>query len=131
MAATKTTVEELDVDHCLTLLERGTFGRLAFVSDGQPDILPINYCYHAGTVVFRTGRGRLLDIVHLTSVAFEIDGVDEVGAWSVVVRGRAQEATNPDDIAVLRELPLYPLAPGEREHYLRILPGVITGRRLR
>lgn len=131
MAATMTTVEELDIDRCLTLLERGTLGRLAFLTDGQPDVAPINYRYHAGAVVFRTGRGRLLDIVHLASAAFEVDGIDEDGPWSVVVRGRVQEATVPEDIELLRSLPLRPMAPGERDHYVRILPRVITGRRLR
>jgi uncharacterized protein len=129
-AEPKLEMRQLDVEECLELLEAGTHGRLAFLSDGQPDILPVNYRFHGGAVVFRTGRGRLLDIIHLTSAAFEIDAVAGEGAWSVIVRGKAEEATDPADLEQLRELPLQPWASGERDHYLRILPRSITGRRL-
>jgi hypothetical protein len=42
-------------------------------------------------------------------VAFEADGVDQdhqVGGWSVVVRGRAEEITDEDKLAELRRTPL-------------------------
>jgi len=38
--------------------------------------------------------------------------------------------TEPDELARLRELPLRPWAPGARDHYARILPAALTGRRI-
>lgn len=121
-------IRPLSVDECMDRLELSAYGRVAFVVDGEPDILPVNYRFHGGAVVFRTGRGRLLDLVHHAAAAFEIDGVTEEGAWSVVVRGKAEEAADPADLEALRRLPLEPWAQGERDHYMRILPRVITGR---
>jgi uncharacterized protein len=65
-------------------------------------------------------------------VAFEIDGADETArtGWSVVVRGEAVEVTDPAELARLRKLPLDPWAPGAKTHYVRVLPAVLTGRRI-
>lgn len=125
-------LEDLSVDECLELLERSYLGRLAFVRDGVPQMLPVNYRFHEGSVVFRTGYGTLLDTVHLSRVAFEIDALDPAthSGWSVVVHGKAQEVTDPAELERLRELPLRPWAPGARDHYVRILGSAITGRRI-
>jgi len=65
-------------------------------------------------------------------VAFEIDGTDETArtGWSVVVRGEAVEVTDPAELVRLRQLRLHPWAPGVKTHYVRILPAVLTGRRI-
>lgn len=123
-------IRALSVEECLERLQLGVYGRVAFIVDGEPDILPVNYRFYGGAVVFRTGRGRLLDLVHHSAAAFEIDGATEDGAWSVVVRGKAEEAADPTDLESLRRLPLEPWAGGDRDHYMRILPGAITGRRI-
>lgn len=129
--APPTGLEELSVDECLDLLERSYLGRLAFVRDGVPQLLPVNYRFHEGSVVFRTAYGALLDTVHLSRVAFEIDTLDPAthSGWSVVVHGKAEEVTDPAELERLRELPLRPWAPGRRDHYVRILASAITGRR--
>jgi hypothetical protein len=46
------------------------------------------------------------------------------------VRGEITEVTDPAELARLRGLPLRPWAPGARDHYVRILPAVLTGRRI-
>jgi uncharacterized protein len=65
-------------------------------------------------------------------VAFEVDGTDAATrtGWSVVVRGEAVEVTDPAELARLRGLPLYPWAPGAKSRYVRILPALVTGRRI-
>jgi uncharacterized protein len=125
-------LEELPVEACLELLERSYLGRIGFVRDGVPQVFPVNYRLHEGAIVFRTDRGGFLDAVHLTHVAFEVDDADleTHTGWSVIVQGKAEEVWEPDELDRMRELPLRPWAPGDRDHYVRILPRTITGRRL-
>jgi len=65
-------------------------------------------------------------------VAFQIDGVDDASrtGWSVLVRAEAVEVIDSGDLAQVRELPLYPWAPGAKTHYVRLLPALLTGRRI-
>ncbi|MEX0658515.1 MAG: pyridoxamine 5'-phosphate oxidase family protein [Egibacteraceae bacterium] len=125
-------LETLSVDECLRLLGSRYLGRVAFVVDGEPHVRPVNYRLHEGIIVFRTDYGGLLDLIHLANVAFEVDDADHEyhTGWSVVVRGKAEEVWQPDELRVLRELPLRPWAPGPRDHYVRISPLEITGRRI-
>jgi uncharacterized protein len=130
---TTRTISPLGVDECLQLLGECYVGRLAFVLDGQPEIRPVNYIFHEGMVVFRMGLGRTVD--HLAEgvpAVFEIDDVEPTyhEAWSVIVKGRTEEVWDPDELERYRELPLHPWAPGERLHYLRLLPSSISGRRI-
>ena len=122
---------ELSRSECFGLLARGQVGRVAFVDDLGPVVLPVNFVLDRSMVVFRTDDGSKLDIaVRGHRVAFEIDGSDETArtGWSVVVRGEAVEVTDPAELARLRELPLHPLAPGAKTHYVRILPAMLSGR---
>jgi nitroimidazol reductase NimA-like FMN-containing flavoprotein (pyridoxamine 5'-phosphate oxidase superfamily) len=84
-------------------------------------------------VVFRSDEGIKLDAaIRRAYVAFEVDGADEAThtGWSVLVRGEATEITDADDLARVGQLLLYPWAPGAKTHYIRILPSVLTGRRI-
>ena len=45
-------------------------------------------------------------------------------------RGTLTEVLDPGDLGRLRDLPLYPWAPGERSRYLRVRPISVTGRRI-
>jgi uncharacterized protein len=125
-------IEDLSVDDCLRLLASRYVGRIAFVVDGRPELLPINYVLDQGSVVCRIGYGTSLDAVPGSWVAFEIDDVDPVyhSGWSVVVHGRAEEVWHPDELHRLRSLPLRPWAPGTRDHYIRILSTAVSGRRI-
>ena len=40
--ASATSLRPLDVDECMALMAAGYIGRLAFVQDGRPAILPLN-----------------------------------------------------------------------------------------
>jgi uncharacterized protein len=126
-------IEELSVDACMEALHGADFGRLAFVRDGEPDIRPLTVAFVEGAVVARMEYGPTLDLLaDRPHVVFEIDGADDAGrdAWSVIVRGRAEEVSDPAELDRLRALPLAPWAPGERAHYVRVLPRAITGRRI-
>jgi len=128
-------LEALSPAECLRLLGRGRIGRVGFVSDGQPHVLPVNYiASDAGEVVFRTTDDSLLTAVAGGPAAFEIDGYDE-GAktgWSVCVHGPGREITDiGDDLADrLRQLNVITWAPGPRDRWFAILGDQITGRRI-
>ncbi len=119
---------------CLLLLAGQKVGRLGFVVDGQPMVLPVNYAIHGDIVVFRTGEGAKLG-ANGTKVAFEVDDVDtDAGSgWSVVVQGVAEEIPATGDLGVesLRAGAGPTWIPAPTDHYVRIAPSVISGRRLR
>jgi nitroimidazol reductase NimA-like FMN-containing flavoprotein (pyridoxamine 5'-phosphate oxidase superfamily) len=118
----------------LELLDRQRVGRLAFLDGDQPMALPVNYAVVRGIVVFRTGVGAKLSSAIGRKVAFEVDVTDtdtECG-WSVVVQGVAEEITGATDPLndALRQGATRPWLSDARDHYVRIIPHVISGRRL-
>jgi nitroimidazol reductase NimA-like FMN-containing flavoprotein (pyridoxamine 5'-phosphate oxidase superfamily) len=130
----ETRMEELAEDECRRLLAGRHLGRLAIPDFGGPMIFPVNYIYDGDAVVFRTDPGSKLDAAaERELVAFEVDAVEEATrtGWSVVVRGTLAEVTDPDHLARLRALPLYPWAPGPKTRYVRVRPTSMTGRRIR
>jgi uncharacterized protein len=125
--------QELTESECFGLLAGQHLGRVVLVDDRGPIAFPVNFILDRNTVVFRSGEGTKLDVAGRgAAVAFEVDGAEEATrtGWSVLVRGQASEITDPDDLARVRQLPLYPWAPGAKTHYVRILPSALTGRRI-
>jgi nitroimidazol reductase NimA-like FMN-containing flavoprotein (pyridoxamine 5'-phosphate oxidase superfamily) len=126
-------VEELDSAECLELLGRNDFGRLGVVlEDGQPDLYPVNYVLDGDRVVFRSLAGTKLDHAALARVVFEVDerGADG-GGVSVVVKGVGREITTAMDPDSERQRELELETPLRGDHWVRIVPSQITGRRLR
>jgi hypothetical protein len=113
------------------LLRKGVVGRLAVVVDEAPDIFPVNYAVDHGTVVIRTAGGTKHDAARAHAVAFEVDGyeLDAGEAWSVVLKGRAVEVFDVDEVIEVMGLPLFPWARGSKPHLLRLVPDSVTGRR--
>src|SRR5687767_12829220 len=87
-------ISELDTDECMSLLRERNFGRIGFVSDDIPVILPVNYVLNGDTVVFRTDAGLKLTEIPMRHVAFEIDNATDSDVWSVLVQGFAREITD-------------------------------------
>jgi nitroimidazol reductase NimA-like FMN-containing flavoprotein (pyridoxamine 5'-phosphate oxidase superfamily) len=103
------------------------------VDDLGPIVVPVNYVLDRHMVVIRTDEGAKLDAADRgLKVAFEIDGFDAArgNGWSVLVRGEAVTVTDPAEAARLRELLIYPLAPGSKSHYIRVMPAMLSGRRI-
>ncbi len=127
-------LSSLPEDECLRLLARGHFGRVGLVDGDRPVILPVNYAFDQGCVVFQSTQGSKLEAaIAGRSVAFEIDAVDPMyhGGFSVLVYGRASVVEDEDEIRHLSELPLRPWWPPARDRWIRIRVDEITGRRLR
>lgn len=66
-------------------------------------------------------------------VALEADGVDAATgmAWSVVVKGRAAAITGLEEVLDTASLYLFPWQAGQKDHFIRITPTSITGRRFK
>jgi len=113
------------------LLRQALVGRLAVVVDDRPEIFPVNHLVDHGSVVFRSAKGTKLAGAVGHWVAFEVDGydVDKGVAWSVVLKGEAQEVNRLYDVLEAIELPLFPWHASPKPHFIRIEPHSITGRR--
>ena len=124
-------IEVLSTTQCWELLRESVVGRLAVTVGGSPDIFPVNPVVDHGTIVFRTGAGTKLAAAKGRDVAFEVDGYDTgTGqAWSVVVKGRAHEIWEVDEVLRALRLPLFPWQPGRKPRFVRLEPTSITGRR--
>lgn len=126
-------LEILTEAECRELLELGGIGRVGVTAGALPVILPVNFAYVDGDIVFRTGDGTKLRASRDgVVVAFEIDGYD-VGSqhgWSVLAVGRAHEIEDAVDLAMARGLGLAPWANGSLVHYVRLTPELLSGRRI-
>jgi nitroimidazol reductase NimA-like FMN-containing flavoprotein (pyridoxamine 5'-phosphate oxidase superfamily) len=124
-------LEALSTRECLAYLARGGLGRISFVVNGIPVILPVSYLLDDGEVVFLTGSGTKLRSAFAESIAaFEIDHLDaERRGWSVLVIGETSADDDPAEVARVRELGLEPAAPGPHDHVVRVRRRWISGRR--
>ena len=133
------TIDELDEAESLRLIAAGGIGRIAYASRFGPAVLPVNYKWHDGAIVFRTTRHSALDEDLQTGiaggdymVAFEIDQIDESGrqGWSVLIQGPAHHVeAEAERLAAQAGVEPWPV--GERELFLRIVPHHVTGRRIK
>jgi nitroimidazol reductase NimA-like FMN-containing flavoprotein (pyridoxamine 5'-phosphate oxidase superfamily) len=131
---------ELDEDECLRLISPGGIGRIAFVGRFDLTVLPVNYRLVDGAILFRTaqdgpaGEDLRTGIAHAEyRVAFEIDRFDEASheGWSVLVQGPAHHVDSEAERAAALAAGVQPWPGGEKDHFIRITPARITGRRLR
>ena len=97
-------------------------------------ILPVTYQYRTSSVIFRTSpHGPLAGLVGRTSVAFEIDGIDEQNksGWSVLVLGFAEAMAHDYLLTSAWETGPVPWADGVRNLFIEIKPRKISGRSVR
>jgi hypothetical protein len=108
-------------------------GRIIYTRQALPAVELVNFAVDNGDIIIRTDHsGKLAAATREAVVAFEADSLDIDGhvGWSVTVVGQSQEVTDPDEIGRLEQLGLRSWAPGGREHFIRIRPGILNGRRL-
>jgi nitroimidazol reductase NimA-like FMN-containing flavoprotein (pyridoxamine 5'-phosphate oxidase superfamily) len=124
----------LSFDQCWELLAAETIGRLGLVVDEHPEIFPVNYVLDDRSIVFRTGHGRKLwNVMASRPAVLEIDGYEPGSqeAWSVTVRGGTDLINEPNEKAKIEALGLEPWEPGAKDHYIRLTPRALTGRRFK
>lgn len=97
-----------------------------WVSGGLPGQLQVDQ----QSLVFRTGEGTKLRAAGgPLAVALEADGHDDAKAWSVLVKGKADILEPSEELLTGAGLTLFPWQAGEKDHYVRIVPTSVTGRR--
>jgi nitroimidazol reductase NimA-like FMN-containing flavoprotein (pyridoxamine 5'-phosphate oxidase superfamily) len=133
-------LEELDEAECLRLIAPGGVGRLVFAGQFDLTVLPVNYKLHNGAILFRTAAQGTTDEDLRTGitfadyrVAFEVDDIDAEAreGWSVLVQGPAHHLDSEAEQAEAMAVGVTPWAGGDRDHFIRITPVRITGRRIR
>ncbi len=128
--APQTPTEVLDAGTCWDLLRGVSVGHLAVLVDGYPEVFPVNYKVDHQSVVFRTGEGTKLRAAGgPLAVALEADGHDASKAWSVLVKGRAAILEPSEELLTGAGLTLFPWQAGEKDHFVRIVPTSVSGRR--
>ena len=126
-------LEILDVRECERLLATSTFGRIGVTYAALPVILPINYRYVDGRIIFRTAAGAKLEAAACGSVvAFEVDDMDPLthSGWSVVVTGVASPVTDPDELDRLEAAAVPRWAPSGADRFVELPLQMVSGRRL-
>lgn len=125
---------ELSEAECKQLLAEHTAGRVGFMAPDGPQILPVTYQFRNGSVIFRTSPvGVLAGLVRRSSVAFEIDDIDEQNksGWSVLVLGFAEAMAHDYLLTSAWETGPVPWADGVRNLFIEIKPRKISGRAVR
>ena len=134
-ASPDTQLEELSQDDCRLLLSLAAVGRIAFVVDGLPVVLPVNYRLlsdEAGLwILLRTRPGGTIAGAP-EDVAFEIDGIDHDHhkGWSVLVRGVLHRLDHNEIELFRKRFDPKPWPTADRTAWLAIKPRAITGRRI-
>jgi uncharacterized protein len=122
-------VEEIPREECLRLLASQPIGRVAVTIAGDaPHVVPVNFIVEGEAVVFRSDLGAKIKSLRVGPISFEVDAVDpgRRTGWSVLVQGPAYEATHWET----DHLTLQPWAGGDKSHWVRLIPSMISGRRI-
>ncbi|NMR28671.1 pyridoxamine 5'-phosphate oxidase family protein [Crystallibacter degradans] len=130
--SSRPTTEVLETHQCWKMLHGVSLGRLAAWVDDHPELFPINFRIDQETIIFRTGPGtKLSAVLQGAPVAFEVDSVDSSTnvAWSVVVKGQAAELEQAQALSTEAAQHLLPWEAGAKDHFVRITPTEVTGRR--
>lgn len=125
-------IESLDLESSLALLRTNVIGRVGFLRQDHPILLPVTYGLDRDdNVVFRTAPGSKLWVAEneRVSAAFEVDEYDDAGRGSgVVVHGPMRPVTDLIDARRLDDLGVEPWADAvERPRWIRVQPLRIEG----
>lgn len=132
MSASGEPVTVLSASESWSLLASVSLGRIVTSVDGQPEIFPVNFVVQHRSVLFRTAEGtKLVSTAINNHVLFEADDHNISEGWSVIVKGVARSLRTDDEIEEAERAQLLPWIGTLKQHYVRVLPTQITGRRFR
>lgn len=122
---------ELDESECWEILREHSVGRIAWVVEGRPHIVPVNFLVHDGRIWVRsTPYSQLAQHSRERHVAFEVDEIDGFtrSGTSVVVEGVAEQKAAYELDREVDELQTW--AAGNRPFVIGIDVKMISGRRV-
>jgi nitroimidazol reductase NimA-like FMN-containing flavoprotein (pyridoxamine 5'-phosphate oxidase superfamily) len=125
------TLKLMPQDECWTHLRESTVGRLAYVVDGWPVVVPVNYAAGAGEIAFRSeSGGKLAAAARGAQVSLQVDVIDPVyrSGWSVLAFGVAEVVVDDDERERLAERGLRSWATVGDGAWIRVRPVRVTGR---
>jgi nitroimidazol reductase NimA-like FMN-containing flavoprotein (pyridoxamine 5'-phosphate oxidase superfamily) len=132
MTAAGEPITILSASESWNLLASVALGRLVTSVDGQPEIFPVNFVVQRRTVLFRTAEGtKLVSAAINNRVLFEADDHTVAEGWSVIVDGTARTLRTDEEIEEAERAQLLPWTATMKQHYVRVMPLAITGRRFR
>ena len=81
------------------LLQRESFGHLGCARDNRPYVVPMHYAYDGKELYFFTTQGMKTHYIDANpQVCLQVEEVSDRIRWkSVMVIGRAEQLTKPDD----------------------------------
>ena len=130
MAAECQPVTILSETECWNLLSSASLGRLVTSVDGVPDIFPVNFVVQHRTVLLRTAEGtKLVSAAINHNVLFEADDHNVAEGWSVIVKGMARLLRTGEEIDEAERAQLLTWTATVKQHFVRIRPLSVTGRR--
>lgn len=129
----RTWMERLSTETCWELLETTPVGRVVVMVEGAPEVYPVNFVVDGQSVAFRSAPGsKLRGLERFPTTCFEADVIDPDAhtGWSVMVKGRAVDVARSDERSRLTSMPLTLWTAGVKDHWVRIRPTEVTGRRI-
>jgi len=130
MTETTQQVSILPEHECWNLMSGAELGRLVTSVDGEPQIFPVNFAVQRRSILFRTAEGtKLISAAINDRVLFEVDEHGPHGGWSVIVKGSARVLRTDEDLEAAEEAQLHSWTPSTKQHFVRIRPLSVTGRR--
>jgi len=132
MSETGQPVSILSASESWDLLSSVSIGRLVTSVGGEPEIFPVNFVVQRRTVLFRTAEGtKLVSTAINNRVLFEADDHGAADGWSVILKGMARMLRTNEELKEAEHAQLLPWTATLKQHYVRIQPVSITGRRFR
>jgi len=88
-------IKDINNKTCVEILGKNYVGRLAFIAEGEPCVIPITYYYDRETnsIISYSTEGHKIESMRISnSVALQVDEVSSVNRWqSVLVHGLYEE----------------------------------------
>lgn len=132
-ASTGAKVVELDRAESLELLTGKKVGRIGFLAEDGPVVLPMNYVLSDDHIIVRTAAfGIVARSAIDQKVAFEVDDVDDFleAGWSVLVTGAGTLLSDQQLQQLKSGASSDPWAEGPRTLFFSIACEQVSGRRL-
>jgi transcriptional regulator with XRE-family HTH domain len=127
-------VSRLTTPECLLLLGSVPVGRVAFVINGPPVVLPVNFTLRGRSVVIQTAAmSPLAETARANrTVSFEADDIDEESqsGWSVLCQGPCRIVLEEDEREGDHNDLVHPWVGDDRRTIVGISPIEVTGRRI-